>query len=147
MAERIRHRLYFAVIVIVLLLSIGTFYYAHAEKWSVVDSFYFSMMTLTTIGYGDLAPTTDVSKVFTSLYALFGIGVMLYILITVIGGFIFRQERLFNRLFFPIKDMKDHEKIIKKQEKEIKDHQKRIKTQEKEINKIKDKIKKTKKKQ
>jgi hypothetical protein len=32
-------------------------------------------MTLTTIGYGDLHPTSDLSKIFTSFYAIVGIGV------------------------------------------------------------------------
>ena len=50
---------------IVILLSIGTVYYNYAEGWSYVDSFYFSTMTLTTIGYGDIAPTSDGAKIYT----------------------------------------------------------------------------------
>ena len=39
-------------------------------------SAYVSVVTLTTIGYGDLVPTTDLGKVFTMLYSLTGIGVI-----------------------------------------------------------------------
>lgn len=37
----------------------------------------FSLMTLTTVGYGDFTPTTPVSKVFTMVYVVVGIGLLL----------------------------------------------------------------------
>ena len=40
-------------------------------------SFYFSVATLTTVGYGDLHPTYDLSRVFTAFYLLFGVGTTL----------------------------------------------------------------------
>ena len=52
------------IVTIVLLLS-GTLFYSHAEKWNILDSLYFCVMTMTTIGYGDLAPTSNLSKIFT----------------------------------------------------------------------------------
>lgn len=58
----------------VLLLS-ATLYYNYAEGWSALDSLYFSVMTMTTIGYGDLVPTTNASKIFTIIYAFLSIGV------------------------------------------------------------------------
>lgn len=57
------------------LLLCGTIFYAHHEHWSYVDAFYFCVMTMTTIGFGDLTPTTDLSKIFTVLYAFLTIGV------------------------------------------------------------------------
>ena len=63
-----------AIVTIVLLLS-GTAFYSHVEKWNMLDSLYFCVMTMTTIGYGDLAPTSDLSKIFTMLYAFISIGV------------------------------------------------------------------------
>ena len=97
-------------------------------------------MTLTTIGYGDIVPRTDLGKIFTSFYALFGIGVMLYILISVIGVFIFKQERFFNKLFF--RNGSDDQNIqIREQENEIKKAEKKIKKQEKVIKKTQNKLK------
>ena len=58
-----------------VLLLIGTFFYAHAEGWALLDSFYFCVMTMTTIGYGDLTPTTTFSKIFTIVYAFVSIGI------------------------------------------------------------------------
>lgn len=114
-----KKRIAFSVMLIVVLLSIGTVYYQLAEGWSPVDSFYFSTMTLTTIGFGDLTPTTEGAKIFTSMYAIFGIGIMLYILSSVIGVLVFRQESRFNRAFSFIGRLGRQQKRIKELEKKI----------------------------
>ncbi len=41
------------------------------ESWSWIDSFYFSVTTLTTVGYWDMIPSTEVSRLFTAIYILF----------------------------------------------------------------------------
>lgn len=64
-----------AALVAVLLLS-GTIFYWRFEDWSVLDSVYFSVITLTTVGYGDLAPTSAPTKVFTMIYVLLGLGIL-----------------------------------------------------------------------
>ena len=91
-------KLGYMVTILIILLSIGTIFFNQVEGWSYVDSFYFSTTTLTTIGFGDLTPTTNTSKMFTSFYAIFGIGAMLYILSTVIGTYWFRQRKRFDKL-------------------------------------------------
>jgi voltage-gated potassium channel len=65
---------------VVSILVSGTTFYSFAENWSVVDAFYFSVTTLTTVGFGDPAPTTTLGKLFTVLYIFVGLGI--------IGGFI-----------------------------------------------------------
>jgi voltage-gated potassium channel len=65
---------------VVSLLVSGTTFFTLVEGWSVLDSFYFSVTTLTTVGFGDPAPTTALGKIFTILYIFVGLGV--------IGGFI-----------------------------------------------------------
>ena len=53
----------------------GTIFYSTVEGWGALDSLYFSVSTLATIGYGDLHPTTPLSKVFTMVYIVLGVGV------------------------------------------------------------------------
>jgi voltage-gated potassium channel Kch len=66
-------------LVVSLLLS-GTVFSTLVEGWSVLDSIYFSVTTLTTVGFGDPAPATAAGKIFTMVYIFVGLGV--------IGGFI-----------------------------------------------------------
>ena len=68
-----------AVIFVTLmgLIAIGTVAYRWLEGWSWVSSFYFTVCTLTTVGYGDLVPTTDLSRMFTAIYALAGVSLAL----------------------------------------------------------------------
>lgn len=60
----------------ILALTIGTIVYHLVEHFSWLDSYYFSVITLTTVGYGDLTPHTDAGKIFTTFYVLFGIGII-----------------------------------------------------------------------
>lgn len=69
--------------VTVVILIIGTTVYHYVEGWSWLDSFYFSIITLTTIGYGDFSPQTTLGKLFTILYILIGIGIILGFIDTV----------------------------------------------------------------
>jgi voltage-gated potassium channel Kch len=61
---------------VILTLLIGTLFYNYVEGWSVLDSVYFSVITLTTVGYGDLVPITDAGKIFTMFYVFLGIGII-----------------------------------------------------------------------
>jgi voltage-gated potassium channel len=63
----------------------GTGFYSLVEGLRVVDAFYFSVVTLTTVGYGDFTPQTDAGKLFTAVYALVGIGILLAFVTTVAG--------------------------------------------------------------
>ena len=60
----------------ILLIAAGTVIFSLLEEWSVVDSFYFSVVTATTVGFGDLTPDTDGAKLFTVGYILFGISLI-----------------------------------------------------------------------
>jgi hypothetical protein len=56
------------------LLSIGTIFYHLVEGWGLVDSLYFCVMTVATVGFGDFAPTNTLSKIFTIVFTFLGIG-------------------------------------------------------------------------
>lgn len=62
------------VVLLTLLLGSTCFYWS-VEGWGFIDALYFSVMTMSTIGYGDLTPTTAFSKIFTIIFALLSIGV------------------------------------------------------------------------
>jgi hypothetical protein len=80
--RKIKHRIFSLLGLVVLMLGTGTIIYSHLEGWSFIDSLYFSTVTMTTIGYGDLTPTTPTSKLFTVFFVISGVAVMLYTLST-----------------------------------------------------------------
>lgn len=65
------------IVFAVLLIVIGTLFYMWMEGWDVIEAFYFCVATLTTVGYGDLHPTSDPSRLFTAFFALTGVGFIL----------------------------------------------------------------------
>ncbi len=69
-----------------VVLAIGVVFYMNVEHWSFINALYFCVVTLGTVGYGDITPTTDVGKLFTVVYIIFGLAV--------IGGFIATLGRL-----------------------------------------------------
>ena len=58
------------------LVAIATVVYRIVEGWSWVDSLYFSVIAVTTIGFGDYTPTTDFTKLFTIAYVIAGVSLV-----------------------------------------------------------------------
>lgn len=68
-----------AFFIIILLVCFGTWFYAKSENWTHTESFYFTVMTITTVGYGDYVPSHDLSKIVTAIYGLISIPIVLFI--------------------------------------------------------------------
>jgi voltage-gated potassium channel len=66
-----------------VLVLTGTLFYWRFEDWSLLESLYFCIVTLTTVGYGDFAPTTAATQIFTIVYILTGFGVLVALLTSV----------------------------------------------------------------
>lgn len=60
----------------ILLIIGGSIFYWKVEGWSYMDSLYFAVATLATVGFGDISPQTDIGKLFTVAYLLLGLGVI-----------------------------------------------------------------------
>ena len=76
------------------LIVLGTIVYHQMEHWSWVSSFYSSVSTVTTVGYGDLTPTTDASRLFTAFYALIGVGIALTSLGVIGANYLRRSQEI-----------------------------------------------------
>lgn len=59
---------------VVMTLASGTIFFHQVEGWSWIDAFYFSVTTMSTVGYGDLAPKSDLGKLFTTIYIVVAVG-------------------------------------------------------------------------
>jgi voltage-gated potassium channel Kch len=73
------------LVVIVGLVGGGAIFYRQVEGLSWLDSLYFTVVTLTTVGYGDISPQTAAGKVFTMAYLLIGIGLVVALVGEVAG--------------------------------------------------------------
>jgi voltage-gated potassium channel len=61
---------------VVLILTTGTVFYHHVEHLGWLDAYYFSVITLATVGYGDIVPHTPLGKLFTTFYIFIGVGII-----------------------------------------------------------------------
>lgn len=58
-----------------LIVMGGTVFFRWAEGWSWIDSYFFTVVTLSTVGYGSLVPVTTLGKIGTTLFIFAGLGV------------------------------------------------------------------------
>ena len=83
----------------------GAFFYSYAEGWNYLDSLYFTVVTVTTIGYGDFAPQTNIGKIFTMFFPFIGIAMAFYFF-SIVGKYIYKKT-------FESKLKEHHDKIMK----------------------------------
>ena len=64
------------LISLAIVIIIGTTLFHFVENWRWLDSLYFCVTTLTTVGYGDFTPQTDAGKIIFMFYILSGLGIL-----------------------------------------------------------------------
>lgn len=64
-------------VLVAVILAVGATFYHLVEGWGWVNSLYFSVTTLATVGFGDFSPATQVGRVFTMVYIFVGMGLIL----------------------------------------------------------------------
>eukprot|EP00316_Scyphosphaera_apsteinii_P020709 CAMPEP_0119314432 /NCGR_PEP_ID=MMETSP1333-20130426/32714_1 /TAXON_ID=418940 /ORGANISM="Scyphosphaera apsteinii, Strain RCC1455" /LENGTH=350 /DNA_ID=CAMNT_0007319537 /DNA_START=200 /DNA_END=1249 /DNA_ORIENTATION=+ len=57
-------------------VALGVLFYAQVTDWTLLQSFYFVIVTLTSIGYGDLTPSGTGVRLFTACYILLGVAIL-----------------------------------------------------------------------
>ena len=60
------------------IVLIGTIGYSTIENWTLVESFYMAVITLTTVGFGEVRPLSSEGRIFTAFFLLLGGGFILY---------------------------------------------------------------------
>ncbi|MEW4925644.1 potassium channel protein [Algibacter sp. 2305UL17-15] len=82
-----------ALILLVLILGIGVFGYRYVSDYSWVDALYMTVITMTTVGFGEVMPLDDQSKIFTIFLILASIIIVGYAL-SIITEFILSKNNI-----------------------------------------------------
>jgi voltage-gated potassium channel len=53
----------------------GTVFFRYVEGWSWLDAYFFTVVTLSTVGYGNLVPATAAGKIGTTVFIFVGLGI------------------------------------------------------------------------
>ena len=84
-----------SILIFLVVMGLGSFGYQRLEGWDYLDSIYFVVVTVTTIGYGDLVPQTDMGKIFTIFFSFLGIASAFYF-VSLLGRYIFEKHGSIN---------------------------------------------------
>ena len=77
MNKQIR-KLIIALKVLTAIFLVGVFGYMYVEKYTLLDSFYMTTITLSTVGFGVIRELSDVGKLFTIFLIFSGMTVVVY---------------------------------------------------------------------
>ena len=75
---RVKKKLFYAILLLFTVYVLAIELYHYLEGWDWLDSVYFTTATITTVGYGDLAPQTELWKIVTIPLMLVGIAIGFY---------------------------------------------------------------------
>ena len=93
--EKFRLRLYLALFT--TLLVAGVIGFMSLEHLSLVDSIYFAVVTMATVGYGDIHPQTVAGKILAMVLIVGGVGTFLGVVASITDIFVKRREEFFRR--------------------------------------------------
>ena len=89
--KRFRLRILLAAFIVVMVL--GTIGFMVVEGISLADAFYFSIVTIATVGYGDIHPATQGGKILAVLLIVVGVGTFLGVVANATEMMLNRREK------------------------------------------------------
>ena len=76
------------MIAVLVAIAFGAAGFYLIEGWSILDSLYVAVQTVTTVGYGDRTPATQNGRIFSTVFMLASVGVVLYALTTTVHAIV-----------------------------------------------------------
>lgn len=83
-----QRRILYSVTAVIVAIVFGTVGFHLIEGWSILDSLYVAAQTVTTVGYGDVTPRSANGRVFSIVFMLGGVGVVLYALTSTVQAIV-----------------------------------------------------------
>ena len=90
-----RARIRIVLLAVIAAIALGTVTFHLLEGWSILDSLYVTVQTLTTVGFGDIAPRTAPGRAFATVFMIVGVGIVLYALTSTVQSIL--HSELFAR--------------------------------------------------
>ncbi len=100
-----------SIMLAALLIVCGTIGYMLIEGWNTLDALYMTIITLATVGYGEIHPISDIGHIYTIVLIVTGVGFFLYVIGAVIQFMVEGRVRLLlgrRRLDRRIARLKNH---------------------------------------
>jgi voltage-gated potassium channel len=104
-------RLIGGIFTLIAIVAIGVIGYMVIEGWSFLDAVYMTVTTITTVGFREVHPLSDVGRIFSIFIIIGGVGGALYVLTTLMGYMIEGQFGITmgrRRMKTRITKLKDH---------------------------------------
>ena len=89
-------------------LALGTVAFHLIEGWSILDSLYVTVQTVTTVGFGDLTPRTLLGRAFATVFMMLGVGVVLYALTSTVQSIVHSELVARYRYSRKMSKLQDH---------------------------------------
>ncbi len=90
--QAIIHRLKILLTVLLVIMVVGTAGFIIIEKKSIVEAAYFIIVTVATVGYGDIHPATQLGRVFTIILIVTGVGTFLGVIANITEMMLAKRE-------------------------------------------------------
>lgn len=87
-----RREMILLLVLFCAVIIVGVLFYRHFENLGWIDAIYFTCVTITTLGYGEITPQTDIGKLFTAFYGFLGVGIFLGV-----AGLLFQEALIRSR--------------------------------------------------
>ncbi|RKX91616.1 MAG: hypothetical protein DRP59_07380 [Spirochaetes bacterium] len=85
------------VLIILIVFAIGTFgFYYLGDDWTLLEAFYMTIITITTVGYGEVKPLSPAGEIFTIFFIILGLSTAAILATQLAGEFI---ENNFKSIF------------------------------------------------
>lgn len=90
---KIYSRILYSVLVIVTVLTLGSLGFMFIEGYTFVESFYMTVITVSTVGFREVKPLSEAGMIFTSLLIITSIGTFAYTLSAITTYFVAGEYR------------------------------------------------------
>ena len=102
---RLFSKVLYSLVVLLIIVIVGTMGYVLFEGWSVLDSFYQTIITVSTVGFGEVEELSDAGKLFTAFLIITSFGTFAYAVTSITGYILSGDYRTYFREYKYMKNI------------------------------------------